>query len=116
MKSYTVLFGSIMILNLTGCTSAQEMKDEAHAKYTEEKTATLKEYKECVNKSEGVPAKMAQCEALLKAVGAVEGSTIAVAVPVAAPAAPAADPTSNAAPTPVENSQPATTTETTQGN
>ncbi len=93
MKFYTVLFGSIMILNLTGCTSAQEKKDEAHAAYTEEKTATLKEYKECVNDSEGVAAKMAQCEALLKAVGAVEGGTV-----TSAPAA---------APAPVESTQPA---------
>jgi len=28
MKFYTTLFGSIMILNLAGCTSSQEMKDE----------------------------------------------------------------------------------------
>ncbi len=104
MKFYFVLFGTFMVFNLTGCTSAQEMKDEAQAEYTEEKTETLKEYKECVNDSEGVAAKMAQCEALLKAVGAVEGGTV-----TSAPAA-AAEPTSDAAaPTAVENSQPATT-------
>ncbi len=99
MKFHTALFGPIMILNLTGCTSAKEMKDEAEAEhskaqagYTEEKTATLREYKECVNKSEGVPAKMAQCEALLKAVGAVEGGTVAApAVAAPAEAAPAAE-------------------------
>ncbi len=106
MKFHTALFGSIMILNLTGCTSAQEKKDEAQAEYTEEKTATLKEYKECVNKSEGVAAKMAQCEALLKAVGAVHGGT--VAAPAPAPAAPAPAETAPAA---AESTQPADTAE-----
>ncbi len=75
MKLYIALFGSFMILNLTGCASSQEMKDEAQAEYTEEKTETLKEYKECVKDSEGVAEKMAQCEALLKAVEAVEGGS-----------------------------------------
>ena len=88
MKFYAVLFGTFLILNLTGCTSAQDMKDEANAEYTQEKTQTLKEYKECVNKSGGVAEKMAQCEALLKAVGAMEGSTVTSApAPAATPAA-----------------------------
>jgi len=107
MKFYTVLFGSIMILNLTGCTSAQEKKDEAQAGFTEEKTETLKEYKECINDSEGAAEKMAQCEALLKAVSALEGG--AVTSTPAAPATPA--PTT----APVENSQPAEAAEPTEG-
>ncbi len=64
-----------MILSLTGCTSSQEMKDETQTEYTEEKTETLQEYKECVKDSEGITEKMAQCEALLKAVQAVEGGS-----------------------------------------
>jgi hypothetical protein len=94
MKFYFVLFGTFLILNLAGCTSAAEKKDEAQAEYTEEKTETLKEYKECVKKSEGVEAKMAQCEALLKAVGAVEGGTVQSSAPAPAPVAP----TENTAP------------------
>ncbi len=86
MKFYSVLFGTFMIFNLAGCTSAQEMKDEAQAEYTEEKTQTLKEYKECVKASEGDSKKMAQCDALLKAVGAMEGGTVTSA-PAATPAA-----------------------------
>ena len=78
-----------MVLNLTGCTSAAEKKDEAAAEYTEEKTETLKEYKECAKNSEGDAKKLAQCEALLKAVGAVEGGTVQSSAP--APAAPAED-------------------------
>ena len=90
MKINVVLLTTITIaaFNLAGCTSAEELKDEAQAEYTEEKTQTLKDYKECVKNSEGVEAKMAQCEALLKAIGAVEGGTVqssAPAAPVAAP-------------------------------
>jgi len=76
MKIYLVLLGTFLILNQVGCTSSQERQEEAQAEYTEEKTKTLKEYKECVNESGGDKAKMAQCEALLKAVGAVEGGTV----------------------------------------
>ena len=92
MKTYLVLLGVFLILNQAGCTSAKEKQEEAQAEYTEEKTKTLKEYKECVKESEGAEAKMAQCEALLKAVGALEGGTVQSSAP--APAAP----TENTAP------------------
>ena len=74
-------------MNLAACTSAEDRKDEAEAEYTEEKTQTLQDYKKCVADSDGIESKMAQCEALLKAVGAVEGSAPATApAPAAAPA------------------------------
>ena len=44
------------------------------AEYTEEKTKTLQEYKECAKDAEGDEQKLKSCEALLKAVEAVEGS------------------------------------------
>ncbi len=81
---------------MAACSTPQQKKDEAEAEYTSEKTHTLQEYKACVNASEGTPAKMVQCEALLKAVGAMEGSVV-----ISAPAV---------TPAPVENSQPAETT------
>ena len=88
MKTYVVLLTTIAALNLAACSSAADKKDAAQAEYTEEKTRTLQEYKKCVNESEGVEAKMAQCEALLKAVGAVEGATVQSSSPAEA-AAPA---------------------------
>lgn len=75
MKIQTILLITIAAVSLTACSTASEQKDEAQAAYTEEKTKTLQEYKECVKASEGDEAKMAQCEALLKAVEAAEGST-----------------------------------------
>ncbi len=93
MKISSVLLGTFLTLNLSACSTPQQKKDEAEAEYTSEKTQTLQEYKACVNASEGAPAKMAQCEALLKAVGAVEGNAV-----ISAPAV---------TPAPVENSQPA---------
>ena len=101
MKIQTVVLGSFLVLNLAGCTSAAEKKDEAAAEYTEEKTETLKEYKDCVKASEGIEAKMAQCEALLKAVGAVEGGTV-VSTP-AKDSAPAEDSTPAEDGTPTES-------------
>ena len=109
MKINVVLLTTITIaaFNLAGCTSAEELKDEAQAEYTEEKTQTLKDYKECVKNSEGVEAKMAQCEALLKAIGAVEGGTVqSTAAPVAAPV-----PVTAPEPEPAETVAPAETVE-----
>ena len=107
MKINVVLLTIIAIaaFNLTGCTSAEELKDEAQAEYTEEKTQTLKDYKECVKNSEGVEAKMAQCEALLKAIGAVEGGTVQSSAP-----APAETAAPVAAPAPAETAAPAEAT------
>jgi len=74
MKIHVVLFFVFAVLSLAACSTAEEKKDEAQAEYTKEKTETLKEYKECVKGAEGDAAKMSQCEALLKAVEAVEGT------------------------------------------
>jgi len=81
MKTHIVLLTTVVALSLAACSSPADKKDEAQAEYTEEKTKTLQEYKECVKKSEGIEEKMAQCEALLKAVGAVEGATIQNSAP-----------------------------------
>ena len=86
MKINSLLLTVFIAMNLSSCTSAKDKKDEAEAEYTEEKTQTLQDYKKCVADSDGVEAKMAQCEALLKAVGAVEGANVD---DTAAPAAPA---------------------------
>jgi hypothetical protein len=75
MKFYFILLGALLVFNLEGCTSAEDKKNEALAEYTEEKTETVREYKECVKDAEGDEAMLAQCEALLKAVGAMEGGT-----------------------------------------
>jgi glutaredoxin 2 len=81
MKAHLVLLTTIAALNLAACASAEDKKDEAQAAYTEEKTETVQQYKECVKDADGVAEKIAQCEPLLKAIGAMEGS--------AAPATPA---------------------------
>ncbi|MDX2465228.1 MAG: hypothetical protein QNK31_12050 [Porticoccus sp.] len=73
MKIHVVLFAFFAAVSLVACSSAEEKKDEAQAEYTQEKTETLKEYKECVKEAGEDAAKMSQCEALLKAVTAVEG-------------------------------------------
>jgi len=111
MKFKNLLVAAFMVFNLSSCTSAKEKKDEASAAYTEEKTQTLQQYKKCVADSNGEESKMAQCDALLKAVGAVEGGTVednAAPVPAVAPAvAPVAAPapTPTAAPAPVAPAQ-----------
>lgn len=87
MKAHVILLTTVVALSLLACSSPAEKRDEAQAEYTEEKTKTLQEYKECVKKSEGIKEKMAQCEALLKAVGAVEGATIQNSADAPAPPA-----------------------------
>ncbi len=45
---------------------AQAIQIKEEAKFTAEKTETLKEYKKCVKKSDGDPDNLRVCEALLK--------------------------------------------------
>ncbi len=73
MKIKIAIFIAFLLLNLASCSTPEKKAAKAEAEYTEEKTATLKEYKECVKSSGGDDVKMKQCEALLKAVEAVEG-------------------------------------------
>ncbi len=57
---------------LAACGSTpEERADEAQAEYTQEKTRTLKEYKECVDEAGSDEADLKACEALLKAIEAV---------------------------------------------
>jgi hypothetical protein len=91
MKINNFLLAAFTVFVLAACTSAKDRKDEAEAEYTEEKTQTLQEYKKCVSDSDGDESKLAQCDALLKAVSATEGGTVNDAVepattPVATPA------------------------------
>lgn len=101
MKTQTILLTTVLTLGLAACSTPADKKDEALADYTEEKTKTLQEYKDCVKKSEGIEEKMAQCEALLKAVGAVEGTAIQSSAPAATPTEAPADALSDA-PAPAE--------------
>jgi len=72
MKIRVILINAFILLSLVACSSPADNAANAQAEYTEEKTETLKQYKNCVNESGGDETKMAQCEALLKAVQAVE--------------------------------------------
>lgn len=74
MKFNLTLLSACFAFTLIACSTPENKKHEAEADYLDEKTDTLKEYKECVNTSGGAEDKMKQCEALLKAVEAVEGS------------------------------------------
>jgi hypothetical protein len=58
---------------LAGCSSAEKKAAKADAAYTEEKTKTLQEYKECIKDADDDEKELAACEQLLKAVQAVEG-------------------------------------------
>ena len=64
----------LILVSSVACTSSKERAQEAEAEYTEEKTKTLKEYKQCIKDAEGDEKKTAACEGLLRAVEAVEGS------------------------------------------
>ena len=71
-------FGTLTLLicmsGLIACTSAQEKAAEADAEYTREKTKTLQEYKECAKDAGDDEEDLKECESLLKALEAVEGS------------------------------------------
>ncbi len=63
----SILVISVFTL-LTACGSSPEKdKARAEAEYTEEKTKTLQEYKDCVKKAKEDQAKLDACERLLKA-------------------------------------------------
>jgi len=54
---------------MVACGSSPErQKARAEAKYTEEKTKTMQEYKSCIKKAKEDEEKIAACERLLKAV------------------------------------------------
>ena len=61
-----IVVGGIALLVACG-SSPQQEKDIADARLTEEKTKTMKEYKECVKKAKENTAKLDTCERLLKA-------------------------------------------------
>lgn len=70
-------FKSVMIVGamalLVACgSSPQQKKDIADARLTEEKTKTIKEYKECIKRARENTAKLDACERLLKAVNMTE--------------------------------------------
>ncbi|MBD1391052.1 hypothetical protein IC617_16615 [Neiella sp. HB171785] len=56
---------------MAGCSSSQDQMNEANAEFTEEKTKTLQEYKECVDDADD-EYELKKCEALLNAVKALE--------------------------------------------
>ncbi len=70
-KSAPVL---LMMVAMVACSSGERKANKAQAQYTKEKTKTLQEYKECIDKAQGDDAALEQCELLLKAVQAAEGA------------------------------------------
>jgi major membrane immunogen (membrane-anchored lipoprotein) len=66
IKSFVVI-GAISLLVACG-SSPQQKKDIADARLTEEKTKTIKEYKDCIQRAKQDTAKLDACERLLKAV------------------------------------------------
>lgn len=59
--------------SLAACSSAEKRAHKAEAEYAEEKTEILKDYRRCVDDSNGEEAELKKCESLLKAVEAIEG-------------------------------------------
>jgi len=62
-----LIVGVVSLLAACG-SSPEKEKARAEAKYTEEKTKTLQEYKTCVKKAKEDQQKQDACERLLKAV------------------------------------------------
>lgn len=71
--TFNTLLCLIILSVVVSCSSPQDRAANAEAEYTEEKTKTLQEYKDCIAKAEQDKQKLEQCELLLKAVDAVEG-------------------------------------------
>jgi uncharacterized lipoprotein len=68
MNIHKRIFVACLVALLAACGSSPEQeKAAAEAKYTDEKTKTLQEYKSCVKKAEADQAKLDACERLLKA-------------------------------------------------
>jgi hypothetical protein len=68
MQIHKSIFFIGVVSLLAACGSSPEKdKARAEAAYTEEKTKTLKEYKDCVKKAKEDQAKLDACERLLKA-------------------------------------------------
>ena len=66
LKSLLIV-GIVSVLAACG-SSPQQKKDTAEARHTEEKTKTLKQYKQCVQRAKQDTAKLEACEYLLKAI------------------------------------------------
>jgi hypothetical protein len=74
MSTHELILISAAVTLLTACgATPEERKQHAEAEYTQEKTKILQDYKACVKKAKGDEKKLNNCEALLKAVDAVEG-------------------------------------------
>lgn len=67
MKYWTLLMAALLTGSMTGCSSPKDDMQEAEAEFTQEKTKTLQEYKECVDEADN-EHELKKCEALLKAV------------------------------------------------
>jgi len=65
IKSIVVI--SAMALLVACGNSPQQKKDIAEARYMEEQTKTMKQYKECIGKAKTDTQKLDACELLLKA-------------------------------------------------
>ena len=67
IRKIVILAGLVSIL--VACSSNPEKeKNRADAKYTEEKTKRMQEYKSCVKKAKQDQDKLDACERLLKAI------------------------------------------------
>ena len=71
---YSKLMLVICMSGLAACSSPQDKAAEAEAEYSQEKTKTLQDYKKCVKDAGDDEKDLKQCESLLKAVEAVEGT------------------------------------------
>lgn len=70
----TALVLTMAVAFLNACSSPEKQRAKAEAEYTAEKTETLQDYKDCVNKAKGDEEKLKTCEALLKALEAAGGA------------------------------------------
>lgn len=62
-----ILAGLVSVLVACG-SNPEKDKARAEAKFTEEKTKTLQEYKSCIKKAKEDEAKLDACERMLKAI------------------------------------------------
>ena len=69
MKVLKTVVLAVTLAALTACgSSGQKQKNKADARYTEEKTKTMQEYKSCIKKAKEDRDKLDACERLLKVV------------------------------------------------
>lgn len=66
MRQCCILALTTLTISLAACSSAEQRKKEADARYAEERAQTIGEYKRCVVRAQGDRDSLETCDRLLK--------------------------------------------------